>query len=123
MAAAFALGAASEAGMVSKTSAHDCVTVGGTCILQGVLCLPQIHGGDVTWGPCGGSYVAGPSLDAFGRSEASPVSYLFLPGSPFSLKALNLRRGVVGRNVTFVLLASLLLSLRGCLQTRAATAR
>src|SRR6266850_5182554 len=43
-----------------------------------------------------------------------------LPGSPFSLKALNLRRGVVGCNGMFVLLASLLLSLRGCLQTRAA---
>src|SRR5882762_9928254 len=45
---------------------------------------------------------------------------LSLPGSPFSLKALSLRRGVVGCNGMFVLLASLLLSLRGCLQTRAA---
>jgi hypothetical protein len=42
------------------------------------------------------------------------------PGSPFSLKALNLRRGVVGCNGMFVPLASLLFSLRGCLQTRAA---
>ena len=49
--------------------------------------------------------------------ESSIVS---LPGSPFSLKALNLRRGVVGCNGMFVLLASLLLSLRGGLQTGAA---
>jgi hypothetical protein len=45
---------------------------------------------------------------------------LSLPGSPFSLKALNLWRGAVGCNGMFVLLASLLLSLRGCLQTRVA---
>ena len=35
------------------------------------------------------------------------VILLSLPGSPFSLKALNLRRGVVGCNRMFVLLASL----------------
>jgi len=43
-----------------------------------------------------------------------------LPGSQFSLKALNLRRGVVGCKGMCVLLASMLLFLRGCLQTRAA---
>src|SRR5215470_11127283 len=43
-----------------------------------------------------------------------------LSGSPFSLKALNLRRGVVGCKGMFVQLASLLFSLRRCLQTRAA---
>src|SRR5215469_13793181 len=45
---------------------------------------------------------------------------LSLPGSPFSLKALNLRRGEVGCKGMFVQLASLLFSLRRCLQTRAA---
>ena len=46
------------------------------------------------------------------------VILLSLPGRPFSLKALNLRRGVVGCNRMFVLLASLLFSLRRCLQLR-----
>jgi putative transposase len=46
--------------------------------------------------------------------------WLSLPGSPFSLKALNLRRSVVGCNGMFVLLASLLFALRGCLHARAA---
>jgi hypothetical protein len=36
-----------------------------------------------------------------------------LPGSPVSLKALNFRRGVVGCNGMFVLLASLLWSCTG----------
>src|ERR1700726_4934997 len=47
-------------------------------------------------------------------------SSLSLPRNPCSLRALNLRRGVVGCNGMFVLLASLLFSLRHCLQTRAA---
>ena len=54
------------------------------------------------------------------RLQQIPGVGLSLPGSPFSWKVLNLRRGVVGCNGMFVLLASLLLSLRGCLQTRAA---
>ena len=59
-------------------------------------------------------------LKRFLSSSSYVEYYLSLPGSPFSLKALNLRRGVVGCNGMFVLLASLLLFLRGCLQTRAA---
>src|SRR6266404_8056624 len=59
-------------------------------------------------------------LDSEEADNLSIGGQLSLPGSPFSLKALNLRRGVVGCNGMFVLLASLLFSLRGCLQTRAA---
>jgi len=45
---------------------------------------------------------------------------LSLPRNPCLLRGLNLRRGVVGCQGMFVLLASLLFSLRRCLQTRAA---
>ena len=54
------------------------------------------------------------------RNQVAPDWHLSLPRNPCSLRALNLRRGVVGCKGMFVLLASLLFSLRGCLQTRAA---